>query len=299
MGSLSGPRTGRHGAVNGLTSVRNWSLNWNQNLASRVLSSTRGGTMRFAGIEDWSASVEGFGGFPGIFPGDNVSLKMFAGPDDGVFGHYGAVYQGYALVDSLTINLQWQPTVQASWSANFSANGCMSQAPGEYSDDVLECVSQLCSIDLTYQDECVAGSGGTGDEGFFTSAANVESVTLTFNAANIPIVNSNTNCCTEREPGILDWSLAIVDQEQYPMWDYNKYYRFRVYIDAITYWSVAFGLLQDISNVRVDIESGALVTKTNNFVMASHACCDATPTLGEVVDPLGVVRWPEAIGTGT
>src|SRR5574343_189189 len=149
MAAPSGPRSGRHGSVNSVASVRNWSLNWNQALASRILSSTRAGTMRFAGIEDWNGSIEGFGGVPGLFAGDTVALRLFAGPDDGVWGHYGAVYYGNAIIDSFTLNIQWQPTVQTSWTANFSANGCLSTTSGEESDDTLECVSRWCSVGLS------------------------------------------------------------------------------------------------------------------------------------------------------
>lgn len=302
MSAPSGPRSGRHGSVavgaSALHSIRNWNLNAIENHEARVLSSTRAGTMRFPGVADWNGSFEGFGGTPPVFPGDQVALSLFAGPDTGVFGATGLVYFGNAIIDSLTITWQWQPTVVVSWSANYSANGCLAYNTDEYYDTILECVAQACSMKAMYQDECSAGSGsGTfgASDGEFTELANVESITLTFTANNLVVVNSSTNCCTEREPGTLDWTLAIVDQEQYPILDYDTYYHWHLYTTATEYWCVAYSLLQDVSNVRVDMESGAIITKTNTLAMASHACCtgdQSSSRIGVVTDPAGATHWP-------
>ena len=299
MAAPSGPRSGKHGYVYtqyGETYIRNWLLNWNQALAARIHSASAGGTERVYGVEDWNGTFEAFGGNPNIFPGDEFTIGLFSGPSDGVHGTTGQYWSGDAICDSLTINWNWQPSQTINWSAAFSANGCLADTDDEKYDAGADCVASMCTLSITYQNECVAGSGGTGDEGSFTTLANVESATLTITAANQAVVNSSTACCTKRVPGNIDWTLAIVDQEEYPILAYNTYYRFRLYDTAATYWSLAFGLLQDISNIRVDRENGTLVTKTNTLAMNARACCGQNDAiLGEIVDPDLVTRWPIAV----
>jgi hypothetical protein len=298
MPTPSGPRSGKHGyayTINGIKHMKNWSLNWNQALETRYHSESRGGPERFYGVEDWSGTIEGFGGNPLIFPGDEIALELFTGPSTGVYGAVGETYKGNAIVDQLTINWNWQPNQSLNWSVNFSADGCLSEAEDEEYDLSTTCDTSMCNLSLTYQDECIAGSAGTGVEGLWTTWNNVESAVLTITAANQAVVNSSTACCTQRVPGNIDFNLAVVDQEEYPILDFNTYYNLRLYTTAALYWQLRFGLLQDITNIRVDRESGAIVNKTNTLQMTGRICCGTDPAQhGSIITPASRLAWPIA-----
>lgn len=292
MPAPSGPRSGKHGAVNGINTVRNWSLNITGAIETRYHSASRGGPERYAGVEDWNGVIEGFGGNPGIFPGDSVALVLFSGPDDGVYGHDGLTYYGTALIDSLAINWNWQPSQSLTWSAGFSANGCIASQDDTIADTPnIGCTARMCSLSVAYLDDC--GTTGTS----FTEWDNIESATLTFNADNQMYVNSSTNCCTGRRPGNIDWTLELVDQEDYAVMDSADVWAFRLYDTATTYWQLYWGILQDLSNIRVDIESGAIKTKTNTIVMNGRTCCanvgtGTTADIGYIINPSGGTEWP-------
>lgn len=294
MTAPSGPRSGKHGVValtaTGVNHVRNWNLNWNYALEDRVHSASASGHERFAGVEDWNGSFAGFGGAPPVFPGDEVALKLFCGPSDGVWGHTGKVWVGNAIIDNIAITWNWQPNNSLSWTANFSANGCLTDEEGEYYDTTSQtCLAKMCSLLPYYLDDCT----GTGVA--YTEWPNVESAVLTISAANIPYINSSTDCCTYRRAGIIDWSLDIVDQEDYLIMDNTDAWSFRLYDTATTYWDLAWGLLSGITNVTVDVETGAIKNKTNNIVMAGRYCCDGTGAdLGYIINPGIETKWPVA-----
>jgi hypothetical protein len=294
MASPSNVRSGKHGAVNGVPSVRNWTLNILNQVETRIHSASRGGPERHQGIEDWNAVIEGFGGNPGIFPGEDLTMSLFTGPSTGVFGATGLAYTGTAIVDSLTINWSWQPNQSINWSANISANSCIGYTEADIVDSSTTCYARACGLNVYYYQDLCAGTG-TAD----VLWERVESATLTITADNQAYVNSSTTCCTYRVPGNIDWTLDIVDQEDYRVIDeYDDYAAFKLYVDGTNYWDIAWGILQGINNVRVDIESGAVKTKTNSLAMTSRVCCDVVGSatdaeIGHIIDPGGTTKWPE------
>lgn len=314
MADTSGPRSGKHGMVSAYgwegtysRHIRNWNLNLLEQPENRVHSASRSGHERIVGVRDWNGSFEGFGPDPFIFPGNDINITLYAGPKTGVYGTAGQTYVGTAIVDSITINWNWQPTQSINWTANFSGDGVLAYASDDYIyDDSVVCDPSMCDLVFEYQDFCadgtpanwVDGQGYSGTGETFVDWENIESATLTITSDNLAIVNSSTGCWTERVAGNLDWTLSIVDQEEYLIPTYDVYYLFRLYSSLTTYWELAWGLLQDISNIRVDIESGAIVTKSNNFAMAGRVCCAAGQgKIGVITRPDGVIEWP--IGTGT
>jgi hypothetical protein len=301
MGSPSGPRSGRHGYANGVPFVKNWSLNWSRATETRYHSASFNAPERFMGVEDWNGTIEGYGGLPSLFPGENVALKLFAGPDNGIFGNTGVVYEGTAIIDTLTLNWTWQPNASLGYSLGFSADGCLAQVENEYYDDTGECEASVCNIYAEAAAICDIETGtgtGTGTSGppLFSVINNLESAVLTVTSANQAVVNSSTECCTEREPGTIEWTLALVDQEQYPLFQFNEYYAFKLFTEAGASWDLYYGLLDNIGDIRADRETGAIMTKTNNFLGSARICCaeDDGPTLGLVLDPAGNTKWPVA-----
>lgn len=297
----SGPRSGKHGVVkaanatSGVTgvvsAVRNWSVNHNQTPEDHVHSGTLGGHERGNGYFDWNGSFEGFGAYPGIFPGDLFEFTGFAGPDNGVFGTSGNAVIGNAIMDSLTINWNFQPGGSLSWSGSFSANGCLDEDNvADITGVYTPCPYRMCNLVLKYKEACA---------GVLTNFAAVQSASLTFTSANIPFNNSDTLCCTYRRPGNLDWTLGVVTQDNYSPFVNGAFYEFNLFTNATEFWGMQWGLFTGIDNFNVNIETGEIITKQFNFAMKGfHCCTPGSLEIGEIVTPAlgGDARivWPLA-----
>jgi hypothetical protein len=309
--TVSGPRSGKHGVVYayvwdsieqayeenacGLAQVRNWNLNILGQVETRVHSASWGGPERYPGIEDFNVTVEGFGAFPcATFPGYYANLYLFAGPDDGVAGHDGVAYNLDVICDSLTLTWNWEPTRSLMWSAVFSSTGCLEMESENtwILDESTECYDRMCGLLLAYRNAC-AGSGGA------TPIDGVTNATLTFTCNNQTAMNSSMDCCTYRTPGgLTDWTLDITQQEDYYTFLNTELYEFLLYNTVSTYWDLQWGILDNVSNIRVDRETGAIKTKTYNIKMNGRACCgSAVAQIGQILNPDGTQMWPEEIDT--
>lgn len=292
----SGPRSGKHAFVSGLSQITGWTLNWNESYETKYHSASRGAPERTRGVEDWNGTITGFGGNPGLFPGDEFAFRFFDGPDDGVYGHTGLIWYGNGIIDSMSIVWNWTPNQSLNWTINFSANGCLDDMIGELYDTSTECANRMCNLAIEYDEACLSLGTGTGTgTGSYLEWPNVESATWTVTANNQVITNSSTQCCTERTAGTLDWTLDIVDQEQYLILDRSTPYAFKLYTTSTAYWLLKWGYLLNVSNIRADISTGAIMTKTNNFAMTGRVCCGTDSAItGVITDPDSTDVWPVA-----
>lgn len=308
----SGPRSGKHGlglygAGTVYQALRNWVLNHTSTPEDYVHSGTAGGHDRVGGVFDANGTFDQFGGTPVQFPGDTFTFIGFEGPDTGVYGQSGNALTLPSIVDSLTINWDWAPGGRLSMSTTFSANGCLdTETSSSYTNDdpsLYGCPTRMCDLSIWAQRVCDAngigsqgsGSGETG--GALTRLDNLASATLTFTADNQTVVNSSTYCCTERRPGNVDWTLAIVDQENYVQFQESDIYLFKLYVNATLFWELAWGIFTGVDNVNVNRETGEIISKTNNFAMKGLLCCgagDTAPDMGYIKSPGAVTRWPIA-----
>lgn len=304
----SGPRSGKHGAVKYgsgggafLTSIRNWIYNSTSTPEDYVHSGTRGAHDRAGGVWDSNGTFEQFGAIPVLFPGDSFDFYGFAGPDTGVFGTNGNTIVGPVLLDSLTINWDWNPNGRLSMSSTFSANGCFDE---ENSNDIVEtpafCPTRMCDLSIWVKrvcDEDGPGSGsgsGSGNVGPY-KLDNVLTASLNFTADNQTVVNSSTLCCTERRPGNVDATFSLVDQDNYIQFGKDDIYIIYAYVTATLYWEIAWMQYTGTDNYNVNLETGAVISKNNNFSFKGLLCCGAaSPTLGYIHSPGAVVRWPIA-----
>ena len=99
---------GRYGVVNGLTGIRNWQLNDDGTLAVFANSATAAGQGRLPGITAWTGGYSNHGALPPVLPGVLFGFQGFTAPDNGILGGVGYKYSGNAMVDSVSINWDWQ-----------------------------------------------------------------------------------------------------------------------------------------------------------------------------------------------
>src|SRR5947207_1860310 len=98
---MMGVHSGKFAAVNGKSTVRNWSINDTNATKAFIASNTGGGTGRLKGNHDWSGSYSQYSGIPAVMPGSALSFTGYSAPDSDVNNTTGKTKSGTAIVDSI------------------------------------------------------------------------------------------------------------------------------------------------------------------------------------------------------
>jgi hypothetical protein len=217
-------------------------------------------------------------------PGDAFSFQGYTAPTADTWGGVGNIVQGTAIIDQIVINWNWETGAILQYTANFSANGSLNwTGSGSYTDATdPEAPSVLDVL-------CPALSPGSGSGG--GSLGDIASASLTITADNQPYVNCNTAGWTRRKMGPVDWTLAMVFDDDDPISNFaiNNLEEILLYVDDTDYWTLKWGITRDFTNLTVDRETGAIIRYTANFDMAGYNENDAE---GEVLRPGDVAWWP-------
>lgn len=292
------PRTGRLGFVGDYTGavlsrfqrVRNWRLNALANPEQRVYSGTRYGTQRINAFVDYTGSFEGYGANPPLFVGDQFTFIGYTAPTTGVPCTPGCAYSMLSMVDTLTITWNWtQENMKIFWNIGFSAIGAptTTAAFDDPCDDAVFCDANACDLVLVLKDPCAADA--------VVEFCNLTSATLSFTANSIVYSNSSTGCRPKREPGNLDWTLEVPDQNPCIIPTIQADYLIELPASATTKWILKWGKYLGARDFIVDMEANTLVGKTNVFAMNAVGCCvPGTPVRGSIVDPDAATLWPYA-----
>jgi hypothetical protein len=251
-----GVHSGRFGVVDGISTVRNWSINDVSAPQKFVASNTLNGAGRRKGIRSWSGSFGVYGHTPPVMPGEFFAFAGYTSPDDDVSGD-GTVYTGDAVVDSIALTVNWQNGEIISNVVNFSGHLVLTNSTDEYLDVTAPTVPEVCGAKIQHD----AATPGT-----FADWENIAQATLNISAANGSYVNSSTNCWTGRKAGPVDATLSVVEQETSRS-DLDIYddVQIKLYVTASLFWHFKWMHLKEFSNISVDRESGAILSRTANF----------------------------------
>jgi len=290
------PRSGKLGFVGDYTGavltrftrVRNWVYNITANPELRVYSGTRFGTQRISGFVDSTGTFSGFGANPPLFAGDSFTFIGYTAPTSGVPCSPGCAFSVPAFVDSLNINWNFtQENRGVNWTINFSSDGDETDLPtfDDPCDDAVYCDDNVCDLVIEMRDCNDA----------LVEFCNIISISLTFNANTLVYSNNSTSCRNKRQPGVLDWTMEMVDNNPCIIPVVNDDYRFDLMatLSPVTEWILRWGKMVGVSNLNVNMETGEIITKSNNFAMQAVNCCvPATPVRGSIIAPSGATVWP-------
>jgi len=272
--------SGRFGAIAGYSSINSWQINDVEDLPKKVLSNTRGGTLRAEGVEDWSGTVNGVGGAPPAMPGAVEAFTGYRGPDSGVHNTVGQSYTGNVIIDQMTLVINWATSPMISWALNFSGDGALAFAGGTTTDVTNPTVlpDKLAAVPQ-YDD------GGVG----FTDWDNVEQVTLTISSDNKVYVDASTAGWKRRVAGNIDWTLAVVEHDvSRAKLTKHEQRSFKIFVDAVEFWLLEWGKILDFSNILTNVDTGDILGQTVNIGMDAH---DGA-SIGQIVLPDLTVYWP-------
>jgi hypothetical protein len=249
--------SGKFGAVNGISTVRNWVVNEVETPARFRASNTGAGTGRRTGVYDCTGSFEGYG-TPDVMPGEYFNFKGFTASTSGAYGAAGARKDlDNAIVQQVTVNWNWKTGDIINWMVTFAAGEPLElvHATGAVTDLTTTEAPKPCGTLIEVNDQ---------------PWVNLVSAVLTITADNPSFVNSGTSCNTGRRPGPIDWTLAVVEEARTPSHPRGANYDLKLYIDAFNFWHINWGRMVSNTDLRVDMDSGAIISMTTNFEMNSN-----------------------------
>lgn len=253
-----------------MDTVRRWSLSEVVTPAEFRASNTKSGTGRREGVYDYNGIIEGYAGVPPVMPSEYFDFSGYTAPTTGARGAAGQVHSAEnAIVEEVTINWNWGTCELLNWSLRFASGEPLpiTHASSSIVDAVVPDPPIVCGTKVTLT---------TNN----TVWPNIVSASLTIRANNPKYNNSTTQCFTGRRPGIIDWSAAIVEQATNPNTTLTTALCLgvkvggstvlRLWVDATDYWDLQWGLLENISDLEVNDDTGDIISQTNNFAMNGY-----------------------------
>jgi len=281
--------SGRFGMVNGISRVRNWSINRTTNQKTYAASNTGGGMARRAGVNDWSGNFAIFGGAPAVMPGEVLAFAGYTGPDDEMTeGGSGRIYTGDTRVAQIQVAWNWESGDILQQSVSFEGNGELTiesdtmtldnATPPESTGDC-----KIVAVGLGP----VSGGGDPTD----LEICDLVSAQLQLSAALKPYANSCTDGWMARKAGPIDGTFSLVIQNHdLDDLDFalNDDVHFKAYVSNSTYWDLKWMRFTDVSNIQVDRESGNIIQFTANFGFQARVGVD----LGYIKKPDTTTFFP-------
>lgn len=281
--------SGRFGAVDTFSTVYGWTLEETQNDVPTAASNSRAGTLRRASTRDWTGAITMGGAEPAYYPGQEFTFSGYIGPNSGVQFGAGYVYTGQALVESIEITWDWEGGTPLRHVVNFGGHGALSNSIDNPIEDLTNPVMPpVCPTFIEW--------GDSESEIVWTDLSNA---TLTLTNQLQTVVDSSTNCWTERYAGILDWTLSLtsnnVSRDAGDVPDLGDSERILIYDDATSFWELEKGFIISRPGNNVSVEDGAMVT--NSWEIGMQA--DDGGGIGTVTAPDATVVWPAATAVTT
>lgn len=275
--------SGKNGAVDGSTDVRDWSISSEADLQAYVSSATKGGTARVPGNVDWNGQYNSYGHTPVRMPGETFEFK---GSIDGSVG--ANCPANGAIVDQVEIRIDIEAAAIIDHTVAFSANGILSFGATVAADASVP--SPPPSKGTKIQTAVPSGSPSYGD------ILDVRTVTITITSDNKSYVSSESAGQVKRTAGNIDFSLSYSvyadDFSNANVPAVNTVADIKVFVNATQFWHLQWCKYGEASDLGVGIESADNVAASLNAVMEGFTDISATPTEGFIKNPAGTTFWP-------
>lgn len=276
MGVLNGIA----GAVDGIQTVRTWSVQTGAETHALHASNTKRGPVRLEGNEDWSGSYSSYGHTPLALPGETFA---FTGSFDGADGVVGS-----AVVDSAEITIDVEGKTPISHVVNFSGDGALA-------------FGEAVAVDESDPDAfspvgCKAALGTLIAEPVWTDLDNVRTMVISLSAANASYASSGSAGHMKRLVGNIDCTMSITVYEGDPtkVIAPNTHKAVRLYVTPTLYWEFLWAIFSEASGIEVDVEGGGMLGVTYNAGFNGWDTIAAALTEGHIKTPEAATWWPAA-----
>jgi hypothetical protein len=278
------------GAVSGVT-VSDWDVSVKASPVAFVNSATKSGHGRRFGNQDWSG---GYNFHPGAGAIPASLIPGYTGTFVGVFDNSVAAasqigVSGPVIVDELQIKWDIEGAKVIEAVGKFSGNGAYTL------DSLTAAVDSTPPMPLSSIGCTVSIGAMTNTAGVVTAPVSytpipaVRTITLTMKRDNKGGVNSGTAGWMNRRKGNFDATLAVSvhvdDLTTLPA--PNTELGVQISVDGSHHWDILGMIFGDISGLKVDPASGALIGATLN------AGLDVYPNIsGAAITTCGTVKMP-------
>lgn len=270
--------TGKYAVVDGVSTLRNWSISAPQDVKGYVASNTRSGTGRRKGNSDWTGSYGAYGAVPVFMPGQAGAFSGYAANDK--------IYGGDIVVDSVNINWNYESADPLAHVVNFGGDGALEQSSGSLEDASFPDVPEIVGLPF----EIMLAGGSASWE-----PVCVTQVGLSLSMPSKSYVNSCTDGWTGRLPGAaLDWSASLTTQnEDFESLPFGRgdLIGLRLYTTDSEYYELLWGIVGGFTNFNVNRETGEIISMTIPISMAGFDHDEEE--VGHILLPDGSTYWPE------
>lgn len=265
--------SGRYGAVNNISQLQNWNLEWTMTDDAQANSYTRAGKMRDSSIQDWTGGGTWLGSsFPSM---EGFNFTGYCAPSNGVYGTAGTTYSGRALWNSVTISGDVSSGGRINVQMQWGGDGALTVGSSAVTD--------TANPDILMAMDCEISFGDT--------ELRWKSFNLNITNDTQTLVDSGTNGWTARYAGILDFTGSVTQATDVHLDENGALDTLLIKCGALTVFELNYARVMSFSGLTVDPSSGAIIEATTNFGMAAH---DDSGTLGSMT-VLGTQIWPPAL----
>jgi len=294
-----GIHSGKFGVLDGVSTVRNWSINETMSPHDYVASNTLFGTGQRPGVHEWNGNFGIYGYQPSVLPGQSFSFLGYTAPNDDVTGT-GLRYSGTALLETLKIAWGWQNAEIINATADFKGHLALTAADGiERYDVAVPVVPTVIGTKIMYSSDGVT----------WAEWDNLISAELTLTCKLLEYVTSSTYVSSKawkgQKPGPVTWSLSVTVLDTIrSILQIGTSYQFRCYVTSSLYFELKWGQVNEFSGLQVDRETGAIMQHTVNIGMNGFdpAAVTYAASVGHVLMPDTTQWWPgvqPGTGSGT
>lgn len=283
--------SGIGGAVNGIPSVRTWSISINTELPKWVASNTLRGPGRAVGNKDWTGSISCYGHTPTVKPGDVFTFLGTQGSDLMTAEEWHHV-TGSAIVRQIEVNVDIEGAKIIEHTITFESHGTLTFSQDESAESVTDATTivQLSGIGTTVKHKLLGAET-------FTELPDVRNVKITLTADNKPYASSSTGGYIKRCKGNFDASLSM----QVYTADFSEVEAFIntareiqiIFSDGLM-WEFKWMKFGTISDMVVDRENAGVEGGTLNAELSGFETVSDVDTAGYVNDPAENQWWPPA-----
>lgn len=300
---MSGPYSGKWAAVNGISTVRDWSINDAHESKPYVASNTKFGKGRRRGVESWDGSYNHYGHTPVVLPGELFQFIGYGAPVNNISGA-GLRYVGNAMCQQVVITLNWGAGDILSVQESFNGHLALTEQ-GVSGAEILD-----LTVPTVPQAACTRIDYSTDNGNNWSEWENIVQAVITLSCELQEYVNSSSGvtgppCRLWKGfvPGPIDWNIAVTEQNMdRTLFAKGDSLMFRVYVTDALYYEFKWGMVKDFTGIQWNRETGAIVQQTVNIEMDGFDPSETTydpDSIGHVLLPGGDQWWPLGTGTGT
>lgn len=287
-----GVYSGKFGAVDGISTVRQWNINDSMQPQRYAASNTRWGKGSQPGVNEWSGGFSIFGHTSPVMPGDQFSFLGYTAPNDGISGA-GIRYSGEALVQQLQLSWNFQGGEILNGQVSFNGHLDLAIEPtGAAIDDVLAPPTVPPIVNTKIQLSSAAPWTT------FEDWTNVAQAQLTISCELKSFTNSSTiidgELWTGQRAGNIDWSLSITEHDiSRSKVIKGQRYAVRLYVNDTDFYEIRWVQVNEFTGLTVNRESGDIMQQSVNMTMDGFDT-DAAPgdAVGALILPDESIWWP-------